>query len=159
MDVIWAPWRMEYIESKKMKECVFCVAAAEREDHKRHVLYRGRHAFIIMNRYPYTSGHLMAAPYSHLSEIEELSEEELAELMALVQKGVTALKKAFRPEGFNIGINMGAVAGAGIEDHIHLHVVPRWKGDTNFMSVINDARVMPESLESTFNRLIKHIKE
>ena len=159
MDVIWAPWRMEYLEGDRMKDCIFCVAAADREDSRRHVLYRGQHAFIIMNRYPYTSGHLMVAPYRHLSQMEELDGEEMAELMALARKGVKALKKGYRPQGFNIGINIGAVAGAGIEAHIHLHVVPRWKGDTNFMPVLGSARVMPESLESTYKKLAEYINE
>lgn len=160
MELIWAPWRMEYIESEKMKECIFCRAAADSsEDDKRHVLYRGQQTFIIMNRFPYTSGHLMVAPYRHLSEMEELSGEEMAELMILAQKSVAALKKGYHPQGFNMGINIGGVAGSGIEDHIHLHVVPRWRGDTNFMPVLSDTRVMPESMETTYNKLLRHINE
>lgn len=159
MHVIWAPWRMEYIESDKMKECIFCAAVEEEEDSKRHVLYRDENAFIIMNKYPYISGHLMVAPYRHLSEMEELDMEEMAEMMKLAGKCVAALKKGYNPHGFNIGMNVGAVAGAGIENHIHLHVVPRWKGDTNFMPVISGTRVVPESLDATYNKLAKLMHE
>jgi ATP adenylyltransferase len=150
---------MEYLESEKVKECIFCAAAEEGEDHERYVLYRGKHSFIMLNKYPYTSGHFMVVPYRHTSELEQLRAEEMSDMMVLAQKGLAALKMSYQPQGFNIGINIGGVAGAGIEDHIHLHVVPRWKGDTNFMPVVSDTRVMPQSLESTYQALLKHIGE
>ena len=156
MSHIWAPWRMEYIEKADMNgDCIFCSARDDNEDDERYVLYRGARCFIILNRYPYTSGHLMVVPYRHLSEIEDLSAEEMSELMSLTRKSIAALKSAYSPQGFNIGINIGGVAGAGIKDHIHHHIVPRWGGDTNFMSVVSDVRVLPESLESTYGKLLE----
>jgi ATP adenylyltransferase len=147
---------MEYIEKADMNgDCIFCSARDDNEDDERYVLYRGARCFIILNRYPYTSGHLMVVPYRHLSEIEDLSAEEMSELMSLTRKSIAALKSAYSPQGFNIGINIGGVAGAGIKDHIHQHIVPRWGGDTNFMSVVSDVRVLPESLESTYGKLLE----
>ncbi len=151
---LWSPWRMEYILSDKEKgRCIFCEAIAQDRDEKNLVLYRGKHAFIILNLYPYNNGHLMAVPYEHVPSTEDLDPEVLTELMLLVNKSLQLLRKVMSPQGFNIGINMGAPAGAGIEDHVHIHVVPRWTGDTNFMPVLAATRVVPELLEQTYAKM------
>lgn len=133
--------------------CVFCVALSAGDDRRALILHRGRQAFLILNAFPYASGHLMAVATRHVSSLEEATPEELAEVMALVQRSVRALEAAYRPDGFNVGMNQGRVAGAGVLGHLHFHVVPRWNGDTNFMPVIGDTRVLPETLESTYDRL------
>jgi ATP adenylyltransferase len=133
--------------------CVFCLALESSDDAARLVLHRGARAFVILNAYPYAPGHLMAVVNRHVGTLVETTTEELAEAMTLVQRGVTALGAAYRPDGFNIGINQGRVAGAGITDHLHIHVVPRWNGDTNFMPVLGEVRVLPESLDQTWRRL------
>ena len=151
---LWSPWRMEYILSDKEKgRCIFCEAIAQDRDEKNLVLYRGKHAFIILNLYPYNNGHLMVVPYEHASSTENLDPEVLTEMMLLVNKSLQLLRKVMLPQGFNIGINMGAPAGAGIEDHVHIHVVPRWTGDTNFMPVLATTRVVPELLAQTYAKL------
>jgi ATP adenylyltransferase len=150
---LWAPWRMEYIEAPKADECIFCAAAESDDDAERYVLARGEHCFVLLNAYPYTNGHLMVAPYDHVPSLEELAEETLFELIALTRRSLTVIREAYGPEGFNIGVNQGKVAGAGVEQHVHLHVVPRWGGDTNFMPVIGDVRVLPQSLEDSYNKL------
>lgn len=160
MERLWAPWRMEYIRNAdKIEGCIFCLFPAEQEDQARLILLRGEHAFIILNAYPYSNGHLMVTPYRHTADLDDLSDEEMLELMHLTRRAVNLLKKAFRPDGFNIGINMGRVAGAGIADHVHIHVVPRWNGDTNFMPVLGDVRVMPESLEAVYRQLSEALDE
>jgi ATP adenylyltransferase len=160
MERLWAPWRMEYIRNAdKVEGCIFCLFPAEQEDEARLILLRGEHAFIILNAYPYSNGHLMITPYRHTADLDDLSDEEMLELMRLTRRAVNLLKKAFRPDGFNIGINMGRVAGAGIADHVHIHVVPRWNGDTNFMPVLGDVRVMPESLEAVYRQLSEALHE
>jgi ATP adenylyltransferase len=151
--ILWAPWRIKYIESPKARACIFCIEEAETRDRENLVVYRGRRSFVVMNRYPYNTGHLMVAPYRHVRDLVELTEEELLDLMKNVSLSIRILREALKPEGFNIGMNMGKVAGAGIEDHLHIHVVPRWAGDTNFMPVIACVKVMPELLESTYDRL------
>ena len=151
--ILWAPWRIKYIESPKSQHCIFCIEGAEAKDRENLVVYRGRKSFVMMNRYPYNTGHLMVAPYRHVGDLVELTEEELLDLMKNVNLSIRILREALKPEGFNIGINMGRIAGAGIEDHVHIHVVPRWTGDTNFMPVIAHVKVMPELLESTYDRL------
>ena len=153
MKVIWAPWRIRYIEAPKPKKCFICEAANSNDDRRNYVIYRGVHGFILMNLFPYNPGHLMVATYRHVGNLEELSKDELHELMELTVFSVKLLKKVFNPHGFNIGINLGSVAGAGIEDHIHIHIVPRWLGDTNFMPIIGGSKVIPESLEDTYTRL------
>jgi len=151
--ILWAPWRMKYIESPKRDTCIFCVGENEEKDRENLILYRGSKSFIIMNRYPYNTGHVMIAPYKHIGDLTLLTDEELLDLMRNVNLSIKILKEALKPEGFNIGINIGKVAGAGIEDHVHIHVVPRWLGDTNFMPVISQIKVMPELLETTYNKL------
>lgn len=154
MERIWAPWRLQYIEQADAVEgCIFCKFPAEGRDAERYILVRGEHAFVILNAFPYSNGHLMVTPYQHTANLDDLSDAELLELMALTRRSVNLLKAAFRPDGFNIGINMGRVAGAGIADHVHIHVVPRWNGDTNFMGVIGDVRVIPASLDDVYARL------
>jgi ATP adenylyltransferase len=154
MDVMWAPWRMEYILGEKSGECIFCsFQKFSEEDEKNFVLYRDKLCFVVMNKYPYNNGHLMVIPYRHMANLTELNQDELMEMMKLTQKVLEVFKVAMKPSGFNIGINLGKVAGAGVEDHVHLHVVPRWEGDTNFMPVIGSIRVMPQHIQDTYNIL------
>jgi len=159
MNHIWAPWRIKYIRSPKHNGCIFCDFPKENRDEERLILYRGKHAFIIMNNYPYNPGHVMIAPYRHVGEWEELTDEELLDIMKLSQLTIKALKRAMKPQGFNMGVNIGCVAGAGVKDHVHLHIVPRWNGDTNFMPVIADTKVIPESLQEAYNELKKALEE
>lgn len=156
MKQLWAPWRMTYLEGDDQagKEgCIFCIKDLPGEDRQRLVVHRGYHAFVIMNRYPYTNGHLMVAPYRHTAELGGLSPEEILDLHRLVAASRDALMKMASPDGFNLGMNLGRAAGAGVTDHLHVHVVPRWSGDTNFMPVLADLRVVPEHLETTYDRL------
>jgi ATP adenylyltransferase len=155
MERLWAPWRMQYInsESGPADGCIFCDKPREDRDAENYILYRGDLAFIMMNAFPYNNGHLMIAPYSHVADMSLLSEAEQCDIMKLTTLGCEVLKATIHPHGFNIGINLGQVAGAGIADHIHVHIVPRWNGDTNFMPVIADTKVMPEALSSTYDML------
>ena len=154
MEYIWAPWRIEYILGEKEKDCIFCVKPRQDSDKENLLLFRGKHNLIMMNLYPYNPGHLMVAPYKHTSDPVELADDELLEHIQLVNRCVTVLRKVMNPDGFNNGMNLGRVAGAGIEDHIHTHIVPRWNGDTNFMPVISDTRAVPEALAATYDKLI-----
>lgn len=154
MNYLWSPWRMSYIENHlKVDNCVFCIAASRPDDEENLVIFRGRRVFIILNRYPYTSGHLMAVPFEHCSDLGGLDPETRAEMMELVHRATLVLQAVYHPQGFNLGMNIGEAAGAGIAEHIHFHVVPRWGGDTNFMSSLADTRVLPEALEETFRRV------
>ena len=153
MKYMWAPWRIEYIQMEKPKGCILCEKPRENNDVLNYILYRGEKNFVILNSFPYNPGHLMVAPYRHVGNLEELADEELHEHFEIVRRGVKLLKQAFNPGGFNLGINIGAVAGAGIADHFHTHIVPRWSGDTNFMPVIAEARVLPEALAETYEKL------
>ena len=154
MKHLWAPWRMTYIGATKTSGgCVFCEALSESDDRKSLVLTRRARAFLILNRYPYAAGHLMAVVNRHIATLPETTGDETAGAMELVNLAVSILTAEYRPEGFNVGLNQGRVAGAGIVDHLHVHVVPRWNGDTNFISVVGDVRVLPESLETTYDRL------
>jgi len=155
MERLWAPWRMAYIAPKtpQPQECIFCTQPAENRDEEHHILYRGERCFIMLNLYPYNNGHLMIAPYQHIGTIEKLPVETLTELMAQAQLALKALRFAMQPDGYNMGINEGKVAGAGFADHTHLHVVPRWNGDTNFMPVVADVKVMPELLDGVYQKL------
>jgi ATP adenylyltransferase len=150
---IYAPWRAEYILGPKEKECIFCRMAHEECDSKNYIVHRAAHCFVVLNRYPYTSGHLMIVPYRHLGELEAMTEAELGEMMALAQRVVAGQKRESSPQGFNVGFNLGRPAGAGIEEHLHLHVVPRWEGDSSFVSVIDDTRVLSLSMESIYESL------
>jgi len=150
---IWAPWRMEFILAEKPGGCILCDRPKGKEDKASLILYRGERNFVMLNKYPYNPGHLMVSPYRHVPSLEDLSDEELWEHADLVRRSTRALRRAFQPAAFNIGINIGRTAGAGIGDHIHTHVVPRWEGDTNFMPVVANTRVLPEGLASTYDRL------
>lgn len=153
MKHIWAPWRVEYIRSEKPKNCIFCDKPGEDKDDANRILFRGKFNYVMMNNYPYNPGHLMVIPYRHLSNFEELTDEERLEHAQITAHGITVLKRVFHPSGFNTGMNLGKIAGAGIEEHIHTHIVPRWQGDTNFMPVIGDVRVIPEAIDDTYRRL------
>jgi ATP adenylyltransferase len=150
---LWAPWRLEYIRGPKAEECIFCRAVESGDDEDNYVVHRGELAFVMLNAYPYNNGHVMVAPYVHEPTIETLDDATTLEMMQLVKRSIAALREVYRPEGFNIGINQGGAAGAGIEEHVHQHVVPRWRGDTNFMPVIGDVRVLPQSLSDSWKQL------
>jgi len=153
MKNIWAPWRKEFILSKKEENCFFCEAIKDNQDRKNLVLYRGKECFCILNKYPYNNGHLMIAPKMHKDDLSKLNNSEMLELLTLSRDVKNILAKKLKPEGFNLGINFGKVAGAGVEDHIHIHLVPRWKGDTNFMPVIAETKVISQSLEDLYLEL------
>jgi len=151
---------MQYLLNCRRKEgCIFCDKVAEGRDRENYVLYRGQLGFIMLNLYPYSNGHLMVAPYSHVGNLEDLDDETQAELMSLVVKGTRLLRQVLRPEGFNVGLNIGKAAGAGVDDHVHIHIVPRWLGDTNFMPIIGETRVIPEHLDETYDRLMAVLRE
>lgn len=153
---IWAPWRLNYVKdaSKDMEdECIFCAKPAEGDDAANLIVHRGEHAFVILNLFPYTNGHLMVAPFEHTARLQDLGATTMAEITGLSQQAIRILEEAYLPHGFNLGLNQGRVAGAGVEHHIHLHVVPRWGGDTNFMPVTADTRVMPQTLDQTYEAL------
>ena len=155
MDFIWSPWRYDYLASggRKPSSCVFCIGEDRTRDAERLIVFRGDHNFIILNLFPYTSGHVMVAPYEHLHSLASAKTEQLTEMMQLSQRAISALQALYRPEGFNLGMNLGSAAGAGIREHFHLHVVPRWVGDANFMTVSGETRVLPEELHTTYERL------
>ncbi len=150
---LWAPWRLAYIKGEKEPGCIFCTRLARSSDEQDLILHRGHRAFIILNAFPYTNGHLMIVPFDHTSEFEELPEETLAEMDQLLKRSIAALKEAFGAQGFNVGWNIGRCAGAGVEEHIHEHVVPRWNGDTNFMPVLGGVTVVPDALANTWRAL------
>ena len=150
---LWAPWRLEYVERADDESgCLFCRAAAG-PDEEMLVVHRGRHAFVLLNRFPYSSGHFMVAPHRHVGDLGDLSDDEVLELHRLASQGLGALSATYAPHGYNLGWNLGRIAGAGVVDHVHLHVVPRWAGDTNFMPVLADVKVIPEHLVETRRRL------
>jgi len=153
MERIWAPWRIQYIQIEKPEGCILCEKPEQNKDALNYILYRGDKNFIILNSYPYNPGHLMVAPYRHVTSLEELTEEERHEHFEIVTRRIRGLRQVFDPGGFNIGINVGKAAGTGIEDHVHTHIVPRWQGDTNFMPVLSDIRVLPEALDETYKKL------
>jgi ATP adenylyltransferase len=164
MENLWAPWRMDFIAPKTPHPpgCIFCTQPAEHRDVENHILYRGAHCFMMLNLYPYNNGHLMIAPYQHVETIEKLDAETLAELMSQAQLALRTLRLVMNPQGFNMGINEGKVAGAGFDEHMHFHIVPRWQGDTNFMPVIAAIKVMPEHLDVVYAKLkeaIEHISD
>jgi len=154
MDYLWTPWRYRYIaDAGKNDGCVFCDAVAANDDRKMLIILRQKKNFVILNRFPYTSGHVMVAPYAHIADLAAADSETLGEMMELAQRMQVALGKAYHPEGYNMGMNMGRAAGAGVTGHIHLHVLPRWAGDSNFMTVVSETRVEPEDLDTTYERL------
>jgi ATP adenylyltransferase len=153
MEQIWAPWRIQYIQMEKPEDCILCQKPKQGGDEENYILYRGSENFVILNSYPYNPGHLMVAPYRHVAVLDELTSDELGEHFEIVCRCTKLLREVFNPQGFNLGINLGKVAGAGIDDHLHTHIVPRWQGDTNFMPVIAEARVIPEALAETYAKL------
>ncbi len=161
MEVIRAPWRMGYINAAsnasapKKDDCFFCAYIAEKNDEENLVVARGTFSFVLMNRFPYSSGHLMIVPYRHTANFSDLLSDEYSEMFSFSQKATDVLKAIMRADGFNLGMNIGKVAGAGVDSHLHLHVVPRWNGDTNFMTVTAETKVLPEALSKTYNRLLK----
>ncbi len=155
MDYLWTPWRSTYMEAKRTSyECVFCVAARDpANDSENLVVYRGQECFVILNRYPYTSGHLMVVPYAHVSTLDMATEASTGEMMQLAREAEQVLENVYKPDGLNLGMNIGSAAGAGIAQHLHLHVLPRWSGDANFMTTVGHARIIPEALEDTYRKL------
>ncbi|HKS66531.1 MAG TPA: HIT domain-containing protein [Candidatus Acidoferrales bacterium] len=154
MDYLWTPWRYRYIaEASKSAGCIFCDAIAANDDEKMLVVLRGKRSYIILNRYPYTSGHVMVVPYAHVSDFAAAEADTLGEMMQLAQRAKVAMEKSYHPEGYNLGMNLGRAAGAGVLGHIHLHVLPRWCGDSNFMTVTGETRVEPEDLATTYAKL------
>ena len=156
---IWAPWRLAYVKEASAEpddECIFCVKSAGEDDERNLVLHRGERCFVILNLFPYTNGHLMVAPYAHLATLPELESESIGEMMTLTQRSMRALEGVYAPHGYNVGFNQGRVAGAGVEHHIQMHVVPRWGGDNNFMPVLADTRVLPQALEDSYASLKAH---
>ena len=154
---LFSPWRMPYIgrdkAAEKAKGCVFCLALSQEDGPENLILHRGKLAFVIVNRFPYTSGHLMVLPFQHAAKLEEVDKTSRAEMMELINESVKVLTKVYKPGGFNLGANLGEAAGAGIEEHLHLHIMPRWVGDTNFISTVGETRVLPETLEETWQRV------
>ena len=150
MKTMWAPWRMEYILGEKGEGCIFCRALSDQDNL---TLYKGKETMVVMNKYPYINGHLLVAPTRHLSLLEQLSKKEMGDLLETVEKSVGILKNVMNPDGFNVGLNLGKVAGAGVEEHLHFHIVPRWFGDTNALTVFADVRVIPEHLQATCKNL------
>ena len=155
MEMLLAPWREKFILGKKQKGCIFCQRVKQKKDKENLILYRGEKAFIIMNRFPYNSGHLMVVPYRHIRSLEKLDADELGELMKLTQLSVLALKKVMKPQGFNLGMNLEKVSGAGVSGHLHIHIVPRWTGDTNFMPILGKTKVLSIDLKQTYLKLKK----
>jgi ATP adenylyltransferase len=156
MDYLWTPWRYRYIaDSGKDIGCIFCDAVAANDDEKSQIVLRGATCFVILNRYPYTSGHVMVVPYAHVADLAAADPETLAEMMRIAQRVQMALKQTYHPDGFNLGMNLGRAAGAGVTGHLHLHVLPRWSGDANFMTVVGETRVEPEDLTTTYEKLRK----
>lgn len=163
MKRLWSPWRSKYIESfnekKRSRKCIFCGARNNTNDAKRHIVWKGKECYIVMNLFPYNSGHLMVVPYRHRPTFQELSDEECLELMHGLKIAIEILQRVSHPEGFNIGANLGRVSGAGIEGHVHLHVVPRWQGDTNFMPVLADTKLISQDMDETYRKLRDAAKE
>ena len=156
MDYIWTPWRYRYIaDASKDDRCIFCDALAANDDVGALIVLRGKKNFVILNKYPYTSGHVMVVPYAHVAELDATDPQTLAEMMRMAQRVQTALGKTYHPQGYNLGMNLGRAAGAGVTGHIHMHVLPRWAGDANFMTVVGETRMEPEDLATTFERLRK----
>lgn len=153
MDKLWAPWRTNYLSMKKPKKCIFCTKSKSKLDKKNYIVMRGTWVFSMLNIFPYTNGHIMIAPYRHIKDFNGLNEREIMEMMEVLKKSCRFLDKVLKPQGYNIGINIGKVSGAGVGGHLHIHVVPRWRGDTNFMPIISQTKVISESLDSLYEKL------
>jgi ATP adenylyltransferase len=158
MDYLWTPWRYAYVTAKKPAGCIFCELPTLGDDQKAHIVYRGRDCYIVLNTYPYTPGHVMIVPYTHLDELQKLPAEAAQEMMELCQRMEGVLRQLYKPEGINMGMNIGKAAGAGVEGHIHMHALPRWVADANFMSVVGETRILPESLDETWRRVSEALK-
>jgi ATP adenylyltransferase len=159
MQRLWTPWRMEYLVQDKVEGCVFCQKLREDNDRENLILHRTRLACVLMNLYPYNTGHIMVIPCEHIPNLDELAEETCMEVTCLVRESLSILRRVLHPDGFNVGANIGKSAGAGIERHIHVHIVPRWDGDTNFMPVFSETRVMPEMLLDTYDKLVREFEK
>jgi ATP adenylyltransferase len=154
MDYLWTPWRYTYITgADKATGCIFCETSRENDDRKNRIVHRGKHCFIILNAFPYTSGHVMVVPYEHVDQLTRVSADAAAEMMSLAQRMETVLREIYSPDGLNLGMNIGKSAGAGIAAHVHMHILPRWIGDTSFMTTVGETRVLPETLEVTYERI------
>jgi len=154
MDRLWSPWRYRYVSTCGSTEgCIFCDKPATGRDEDNLIVYRGKFCYVLLNLYPYTNGHLMVAPFQHVAELDELATEAAAEMMSLAQEAVKHLKSVYKPHGLNLGMNLGECAGAGVAGHLHLHILPRWVGDANFMTVVGETRVMPEELSESYRKL------
>jgi ATP adenylyltransferase len=154
MDYLWTPWRYRYIaDASKNEGCIFCEALAAKDDARTQIVFRGARNFVLLNRYPYTTGHVMVVPYSHVADLSAAEPDTLAEMMRIAQRVQSALEKTYHPQGYNLGMNLGRAAGAGVLGHLHLHVLPRWSGDANFMTVVGETRVEPEDLSTTWKKL------
>ena len=158
MKRIWAGWRMKYILGDKARHCVFCDALQASDDAANYVVHRDGKVALMLNRYPYINGHLLVVPYVHVGDLVDLDQEVLLDMMLLTTKGLRLLRAAVNPHGFNVGLNLGQAAGAGIQDHVHIHIVPRWENDTNFMPVLGDVRVIPECLDDTYHKLLAALR-
>ena len=160
MDYLWTPWRYQYVtQAGPNQACLFCEALKRNQDAETFILFRGQRNFILLNRYPYTTGHAMVAPYEHGGELDQASPETLAEMIHLCQRLQRALAAEYKPDGYNLGMNLGRIAGAGVAGHLHMHVLPRWAGDTSFMTTVGEARIEPEDLATTYNKLERHFRE
>jgi ATP adenylyltransferase len=162
MDYLWTPWRFQYMEqvtSGEQPECIFCDAVAQNRDEETLIVYRGKDAFVILNRFPYTSGHVMMVPYEHVAQLGLCKPEALNEMMELARRVEAAFQEDYRPDGMNLGMNLGRAAGAGVTGHLHLHMLPRWMGDSNFMTVVGETRVHPEELKTTYKKLKKALAQ
>lgn len=159
-EVIWAPWRMAYILADKDQDagCIFCDKPHQQRDVENHLLWRGTTAFVVLNRYPYNNGHLMVVPYRHVASLTDLTAAQRTDLFELTATCEGILRRVLHPSGFNIGLNLGAAAGAGIAEHLHIHIVPRWAGDTNYMTVVGEIRVIPQELDQTYQLLRPHFQ-
>jgi ATP adenylyltransferase len=153
MDYLWTPWRYAYVTKEKAAGCIFCELPKLGDDAKARIVYRGRHCYIVLNTYPYTPGHVMIVPYAHLDELQKLPVESAHEMMELAQRMEGVLRRLYKPEGINMGVNIGKAAGAGVEGHIHMHALPRWVADANFISVVGETRILPESLDESWKRI------
>lgn len=158
MDKLWAPWRIKYLTQKKEKTCLFCRVQAQESDKKNHIILRSQYCFVLLNRFPYNNGHLLIAPYKHTCSLERLKTQEIIDIHETTVKIKKGLVKTLKPDGFNLGLNIGKAAGAGITGHLHFHLVPRWIGDTNFMPLFSETKVISESLNALYNKLSRNIK-
>lgn len=159
MNKLWAPWRITYVSNTRTKKCIFCRAFKEKRDRRNLVVLKSKHSFVILNTFPYNNGHVMVVSNRHVSSLEELRDEEILDINKVIVKMISALRAVLKPAGFNVGMNLGKVAGAGIDKHMHIHVVPRWPGDTNFMPVLSDTKIISQSLSELYKKLIRHIAE